>query len=75
MRHWPPLLVIIVRQGGEGRCCSSSLVGVIVAYGGIVGALYLTQRSLMYLPGLARVSPAAAGLPQAEEVTLTTGRH
>jgi hypothetical protein len=45
---------------------------VIVAYGGIVGALYLTQRSLMYLPGLARVSPAAAGLPQAEEVTLTT---
>ena len=47
-------------------------VGVIVAYGGIVGALYLTQRSLMYLPGLARVSPAGAGLPQAEEVTLTT---
>jgi uncharacterized protein len=47
-------------------------VGVIVAYGGIVGALYLTQRSLLYLPGLARVSPAAAGLPQAEEVTLTT---
>ena len=40
-------------------------VGVIVAYGGIVGALYLTQRSLLYLPGLARVSPAAAGLPQA----------
>ena len=47
-------------------------VGVIVAYGGIVGVMYLTQRSLMYLPDLARVSPAAAGLPQAEEITLTT---
>ena len=47
-------------------------VGVIVAYGGIVGVMYLAQRSLMYVPDLARVSPAAAGLPQAEEVTLTT---
>ena len=47
-------------------------VGLIVAYGGIVGMMYLAQRSLMYLPDLARVSPAAAGLPQAEEVTLTT---
>jgi fermentation-respiration switch protein FrsA (DUF1100 family) len=42
-------------------------VGVIVAYGGIV-----TQRSLMYVPDIARVSPVAAGLPQAEELTLTT---
>jgi hypothetical protein len=47
-------------------------VGVIVAYGGIVGVMYLAQRSLMYVPDLARVSPAAAGLPQAEEITLTT---
>ena len=47
-------------------------VGVIVAYGGIVGVMSLAQRSLMYVPDLARVSPAAAGLPQAEEVTLTT---
>ena len=47
-------------------------VGVIVAYGGIVGVMYLAQRSLMYLPDLARVSPAAAGLPQAEEITFTT---
>src|SRR4249919_614635 len=57
---------------GEPPMLLQLAVGVIVAYGGIVGALYLTQRSLMYLPGLARVSPAAAGLPQAEEVTLTT---
>ena len=47
-------------------------VGVIVAYGGIVGVMYLAQRSLMYVPDLARVLPAVAGLPQAEEVTLTT---
>ena len=47
-------------------------VGVMVAYSGIVGVMYLTQRSLMYVPDLARVSPSAAGLPQAEEVTLTT---
>jgi hypothetical protein len=34
--------------------------------------MYLAQRSLMYVPDLARVSPSAAGLPQAEEITLTT---
>jgi uncharacterized protein len=48
------------------------VVGVIVAYGGIVGVMYFAQRSLMYLPDIAHVSPAAAGLPQAEEITLTT---
>lgn len=47
-------------------------IGVIVAYGGIVGVMYLAQRSLMYMPDNARVSPVAAGLPQAEELTLTT---
>ncbi|MGA8292927.1 MAG: alpha/beta fold hydrolase [Rhodoplanes sp.] len=47
-------------------------IGVIVAYGGIVGVMYLAQRSLMYVPDLSRVSPSAAGMPQAEEVTLTT---
>ena len=47
-------------------------VGVIMAYGGIVGLLYFTQRSLMYLPDIARVSPIPAGLLQAEEITLTT---
>ena len=47
-------------------------IGVIVAYGGIVGVMYLAQRSLMYVPDIAHVSPVAAGLPQAEELTLTT---
>ena len=47
-------------------------VGLIVAYGGIVGVMYLTQRSLMYVTDIAHVSPAAAGLPQAEEIALST---
>jgi fermentation-respiration switch protein FrsA (DUF1100 family) len=47
-------------------------VGVIVGYGGIVGAMYFAQRSLMYLPDNARVAPATAGLPQAEEIMLMT---
>ena len=47
-------------------------IGLIIAYGGIVGVMYFAQRSLMYLPDIARVSPAAAGLPRAEEITLTT---
>ena len=47
-------------------------IGGIVAYGGIVGVMYLAQRSLMYVPDIARASPVAAGLPQAEELTLTT---
>jgi hypothetical protein len=42
-------------------------IAVIVAYGGIVGVMYLAQRSLMYVPDIARASPIAAGLPQAEE--------
>ena len=47
-------------------------IGAIVAYGAVVGVMYFAQRSLMYMPDIARVSPAAAGLPQAEEIALTT---
>ncbi len=32
--------------------------------------VYLAQRSLMYFPDTAHVTPAAAGLPEAEEVPL-----
>ena len=31
------------------------------------------QRALMYFPDPTRTPPAAAGLPQAEEITLTSG--
>jgi len=34
--------------------------------------MYFAQRSLMYFPDTVYVTPAAVGLPQAEEVTLTT---
>jgi fermentation-respiration switch protein FrsA (DUF1100 family) len=48
------------------------LIIVLIGYGGIVGLLYVTQRSLQYLPERFRTTPAEAGLPQAEEITLKT---
>ena len=50
----------------------SFLVFLLVFYVVLVGVLYLAQRSLMYFPDRQRVAPAAAGLPQAAEETLTT---
>jgi fermentation-respiration switch protein FrsA (DUF1100 family) len=40
-------------------------------YAGLAITIYLAQRSLMYFPDTAHVVPAAAGLPEAEEVPLT----
>jgi fermentation-respiration switch protein FrsA (DUF1100 family) len=53
------------------------LVSVLCVYAGVLAMLYVTQRSLMYFPETVHTTPAAAGLPQAEEVTLTTsdGEH
>jgi fermentation-respiration switch protein FrsA (DUF1100 family) len=45
----------------------------IVGYGGVLGLMYVFQRTLMYFPDPTRTPPVAAGLPQAEEVTLTSG--
>jgi uncharacterized protein len=42
------------------------------AYLGFGALMYFAQRSLMYFPEALRTSPAAAGLRQAEEVTLDT---
>ncbi|MBI3704889.1 MAG: alpha/beta hydrolase [Rhizobiales bacterium] len=47
------------------------IVGVL-GYGAVLALMYLFQRSLMYFPDTTRHAPAAAGLPQAEEVTLTS---
>ena len=47
----------------------------IIAAAGYLGfgaLMYVAQRALMYFPDRARTSPAAAGLPQAVEVTLGT---
>src|ERR1700733_3111536 len=51
-------------------------LGICVSVG-LTAMLYFTQRSLMYFPDQAHVTPAQAGLPQATEVTLTTadGEH
>ena len=53
------------------------LIGLMCVYGGVLAMLYFTQRSLLYFPETIHTTPAAAGLPQAEEVTLTTsdGEH
>jgi uncharacterized protein len=40
-------------------------------YVGLAAMIYLAQRSLMYFPDTVPSTPAAAGLPQAEEVPLT----
>jgi hypothetical protein len=44
---------------------------VLVAYAALTLTIYFAQRSLMYFPDTAHVTPAAAGLPEAEEVPLT----
>ncbi len=44
----------------------------LVVFSGITVAMYLGQRRLMYFPETFRMPPAAAGLPQAQEVTLDT---
>jgi uncharacterized protein len=46
------------------------LIIVVVGYGGLLLLVYLGQRALQYFPERARTAPAAAGLPEAEEVVL-----
>lgn len=48
------------------------IAAVLLAYGGLLVLMYVYQRTLMYFPDATRTPPALAGLPQAEEVTLTS---
>jgi fermentation-respiration switch protein FrsA (DUF1100 family) len=48
------------------------LILAVLGYGGLLALMYVFQRALMYFPDTARTPPAVAGLPQAEEITLTT---
>lgn len=48
------------------------IVVAVLGYGALLALMYLFQRSLMYFPDATRMAPAAAGLPQAEEVTLVS---
>ena len=41
-------------------------------YAAFAALMYVVQRSLMYFPETVRTAPAAAGLPQAQEVVLDT---
>jgi fermentation-respiration switch protein FrsA (DUF1100 family) len=48
-------------------------IGIVAAclYVGLTAMVYVAQRSLMYFPDTVHTAPAAAGLPDAEEVSLT----
>jgi uncharacterized protein len=48
------------------------LVFALIGYAAFLVLLYATQRSLQYFPERLRTLPAAAGLPQAQEVVLDT---
>jgi fermentation-respiration switch protein FrsA (DUF1100 family) len=48
------------------------LIVAVLGYVGLLALMYLFQRSLMYFPDTTRMPPAAAGLPQAEEVILAS---
>jgi uncharacterized protein len=54
----------------------TALIGIGVAlvclYVAMAAILYVAQRSLMYFPEVIRTPPAQAGLPEAQEATLTT---
>jgi fermentation-respiration switch protein FrsA (DUF1100 family) len=48
------------------------LVGGALIYGAFAGFMYFTQRKLMYFPETLRTLPETTGLPQAEEMILST---
>lgn len=48
------------------------LIVVMLGYGGLLVLMYVFQRKLMYFPDTTHTAPAQAGLPQAEEVRLTS---
>ena len=48
------------------------LVAAALGYAGLLTLMYVFQRALMYFPDTARTPPAAASLPEAQEVRLTT---
>ena len=52
-----------------------ALIGIAVVlavlYVGMAAILYFSQRSMMYFPETVHTTPAQAGFPEAEEITLT----
>jgi fermentation-respiration switch protein FrsA (DUF1100 family) len=50
----------------------SLLLFAVILYVGILAVMYVVQRSMMYHPDVARVSPGEAGFAEAEELRLDT---
>jgi fermentation-respiration switch protein FrsA (DUF1100 family) len=48
------------------------LIVIVLGYVGVLALMYVFQRALLYFPDAKRTPPALAGLPQAQEVLLTT---
>jgi fermentation-respiration switch protein FrsA (DUF1100 family) len=48
------------------------LIVAVTSYIAVVALLYFGQRTIQYFPEAFRTTPVAAGLPQAEEITLDT---
>src|SRR5262245_9199684 len=48
------------------------VIYTLLGYGAFVALLYVAQRSLQYFPERFRTAPAAAGLPEAQEIVLDT---
>jgi uncharacterized protein len=68
----------------RGLCYDSAmnvlawLIGIVVAgYLGLLALMYVFQRNLMYFPDTMQHPPAAAGLPQAQEIKFDSsdGEH
>jgi fermentation-respiration switch protein FrsA (DUF1100 family) len=53
------------------------LILAVAGYGGLLALMYIFQRALLYFPDATHMLPAQAGLPQAQEVTLSSadGEH
>ena len=53
------------------------MIYALLGYGALVALLYFSQRAIQYFPERLRTAPAAAGLPQAQEIVLDTadGEH
>ncbi len=49
------------------------LIALAVLYGGVLVLMFAFQRRLMYFPGPRCPPPDASGLPEAEEIELTSG--
>jgi uncharacterized protein len=74
-RVWPYLRTLSFSRVRPMLIWTFAIIAFV--YVGLAAVLYFAQRSLMYFPETIHTTPAQAGLPDAQEVTLTTsdGMH